>query len=95
MITFDFAAVMAADGAWRSNKPRVTWEAGRDGAAVVHLPNGSKWGTGLPWQLLEFPSLPRAFGAVSGAFGDDGSSTGIGHRLHSQPRLLAQTSASH
>lgn len=45
--------------------------------------------------VVEFPSLPSAFGAASGACGDDGSSTGTGHRLHSQPRLLAQTLASH
>lgn len=53
VITFDFAAVMAVAGAWRSNKAPVPWEPGRDGAALVHLPNGSKWGGGFPWQLLE------------------------------------------
>lgn len=84
VITFCFAAVMAADGAWKGNKPTATWEPGRDGTSATPLANGSKCRWRPP---AAAPALAVPSGSVSAVFRVDGSSVGKGHPRHTQPRL--------
>lgn len=65
------------------------------GPAMMHLANDSKCGQRPSLEYLVFPSLPFAFGPDSDVFRDDGPSKAKGDRLHTEPRLLAQTLESH